>query len=112
MPAGTIVALEGDKIRPAEKGDNLFGVISETAGVVLGEASLHWSGRYVKNEFGGYVYELQPGPDGEKVMALKKIRITALTKNTSQETIAMNGMWSALPDRCISDVAKQSRQTV
>ncbi|WP_307893955.1 peptidase G2 autoproteolytic cleavage domain-containing protein [Bacillus swezeyi] len=72
IPTGTLVALEGDKIRPAEKGDHLLGVISETAGVILGEASFHWSGRYVKNEFGGYVYELQKGSDGEIAMVPKE----------------------------------------
>ncbi|ASB90027.1 hypothetical protein OZL92_11035 [Bacillus sonorensis] len=56
---------EGGKIRPAEKGDNLLGAI-------LGEASFHWSGRCVKNEFGGYVYEWQKGLDGQMVLFPKE----------------------------------------
>lgn len=72
IPTGTLVTLEGDKIRPAEKGDLMLGVISETAGVILGESSFHWSGRYVKNEFGGYVYEEQKDANGHTVMAPKE----------------------------------------
>ncbi|KAA6476151.1 peptidase G2 autoproteolytic cleavage domain-containing protein [Bacillus swezeyi] len=72
IPTGTLVTLEGERIRPAEKGDHLLGVISDTAGVILGEASFHWSGRYVKNEFGGYVYEWQKGSDGKMAMVPKE----------------------------------------
>ena len=57
IPTGTIVTLDGDKIRPANTGEYILGVISETAGVVLGEASWAWSGRYLRNEFGGLIYE-------------------------------------------------------
>lgn len=72
IPTGTLVTLEGDKIRPAEKDDLMLGVISETAGVILGESSFHWSGRYVKNEFGGCVYEEQKDANGQMVMAPKE----------------------------------------
>jgi len=54
---GTLVALLGDKIKKAEEGDAILGVVSETAGVVLGEQTHHWQGRYLKNEFGGNLYE-------------------------------------------------------
>ncbi|AFI27450.1 MULTISPECIES: peptidase G2 autoproteolytic cleavage domain-containing protein [unclassified Bacillus (in: firmicutes)] len=69
IPTGTLVTLEGDKIRPAKKGDFMLGVISETAGVILGESSFHWSGRYLKNDFGGYIYEKQKDANGQIVMA-------------------------------------------
>lgn len=57
FPSGTLVALHGDKIKKATETDTIIGVISETAGVVLGEATHHWQGRYKLNEFGGYEYE-------------------------------------------------------
>ncbi|MFC8151167.1 peptidase G2 autoproteolytic cleavage domain-containing protein [Bacillus paralicheniformis] len=57
IDTGYLVTLEGDKIRKAEMGDFLLGVISETAGFVLGESTFHWQGRYKKNEFGGLVYK-------------------------------------------------------
>lgn len=57
IPSGYFVTLEGDKIRKANAGDKVLGVISETAGVVLGEAAFNWQGRYLKNEFGGLIYE-------------------------------------------------------
>lgn len=52
-----LVALEGEKIRKAEKGDKILGVVSETAGLVLGGAAFYWNDQYVRNEFGGTVYE-------------------------------------------------------
>lgn len=54
---GTLVALQGDKIKKATENDDILGVVSETAGVVLGEQTHHWQGRYLKNEFGGNLYE-------------------------------------------------------
>ncbi|WP_329593701.1 peptidase G2 autoproteolytic cleavage domain-containing protein, partial [Bacillus amyloliquefaciens] len=52
-----LVALEGEKIRKAEKEDKILGVVSETAGVVLGGAAFYWNEQYERNEFGGLVYE-------------------------------------------------------
>lgn len=53
IETGYIVTLDGDKIRLAMAGDYALGVISETAGVVLGEASFGWSQRFLRNDFGG-----------------------------------------------------------
>ena len=33
------------------------GIISETAGVVLGGAGFYWNDRFLRNEFGGMIYE-------------------------------------------------------
>ncbi|MEK3800992.1 peptidase G2 autoproteolytic cleavage domain-containing protein [Bacillus sp. FSL K6-1234] len=57
IDSGYLVTLEGDKIRKALKGDEILGVISETAGVVLGGAGFYWNDRYLRNEFGGLIYE-------------------------------------------------------
>ncbi len=57
IPTGTIVTLEKGKIRPAEKGERMKGVISKTAGAVLGQATYHWQGRYLKDEFGELILE-------------------------------------------------------
>ncbi|MEC1437213.1 peptidase G2 autoproteolytic cleavage domain-containing protein [Bacillus sonorensis] len=57
IPSGTIVTLEKNKIRPAQKSEFMLGVISETAGTVLGSAEVYWKDRYLKNEFGGLIYE-------------------------------------------------------
>lgn len=56
IPAGTIVELVGDKIRPATD-SNFLGVISKTAGIILGDSWAHWAGRHITDEFGGLVYE-------------------------------------------------------
>ena len=57
IPAGTIVARVGRKVRPASTGDRILGVVSKTAGVIGNEANFHWSGRYVRDDFGGIVTE-------------------------------------------------------
>ncbi|KYD05271.1 peptidase G2 autoproteolytic cleavage domain-containing protein [Bacillus atrophaeus] len=57
IATGYMVTLEGDKIRKANLGEKVLGVISETAGVVLGESLFNWQGKYLRNEFGGLIYE-------------------------------------------------------
>jgi hypothetical protein len=59
IPTGTIVTLEGKKIRPCKEGEEMLGVISETAGVLLNAAGFCWQDRYLRNEFGGLIYEEQ-----------------------------------------------------
>uniref|UniRef100_UPI002FD8DE88 peptidase G2 autoproteolytic cleavage domain-containing protein n=1 Tax=Bacillus glycinifermentans TaxID=1664069 RepID=UPI002FD8DE88 len=57
IESGYLVTLDGDKIRKAQKGEKVLGVISETAGVVMGGAAFYWNDRYLRNEFGGIIYE-------------------------------------------------------
>ncbi|MEC1053583.1 peptidase G2 autoproteolytic cleavage domain-containing protein, partial [Bacillus paralicheniformis] len=57
IDSGYLVTLDGDKIRKAEKGEKVLGVISETAGVIMGGAAFYWNDRYLRNEFGGIIYE-------------------------------------------------------
>lgn len=56
IPVGTIVALDGDKVVKANS-DDILGVISKTAVVVAGDSTFSWQGRYLKDEFGGLIYE-------------------------------------------------------
>ena len=83
----------------------MLGVISETAGVILGESSFHWSGRYVKNEFGGYVYEEQKdakpyghGAKGKSGLSMKK--------TTLQEKRETSGTLSDSSTRYMSDAMR------
>ena len=57
IPAGTIVTLQQGKIKPANKGERMKGVISKTAGAKLGQATYHWHGRYLYDDFGGLILE-------------------------------------------------------
>ncbi|BFN03922.1 peptidase G2 autoproteolytic cleavage domain-containing protein [Clostridium tetani] len=57
ISTGTIVTLDGDKIRPCKENEEMLGVISETAGVLLNACGFHWQDRYQRNEFGGLIYE-------------------------------------------------------
>lgn len=49
---GTIVTLDGDKIRKAQPSDVPIGVISGTAALVANEKTFHHKGRFLKNEYG------------------------------------------------------------
>ncbi|KKB75353.1 MULTISPECIES: peptidase G2 autoproteolytic cleavage domain-containing protein [Bacillus] len=72
IESGYLVTLDGDKIRKAEKGDRVLGVISETAGVVMGGAAFYWNDRYLRNEFGGMIYETIIDDSGRKLKIPKE----------------------------------------
>lgn len=57
IPTGNIVTLDGRFIRKAQVNDIPIGVISETAGVILGDQMFHHKDKYLKNEFGGVITE-------------------------------------------------------
>lgn len=61
IPRGTAVVFEGDKIRPATKGEVPFGVVSSfpimagnSGGVDSGTV---WGGKYLKDAFGNFIWE-------------------------------------------------------
>lgn len=49
---GTLVSLEGRKVKPTQPGDNILGVVSATASIAAGDSPFHWSKRYLTGEFG------------------------------------------------------------
>ncbi|WP_313955782.1 peptidase G2 autoproteolytic cleavage domain-containing protein, partial [Bacillus pumilus] len=55
ISTGTIVTLRGGKITPAQSGDYLLGVVSNTAAVVLGESTFEWQGKYLRDRFGALI---------------------------------------------------------
>ncbi|MGG3432560.1 peptidase G2 autoproteolytic cleavage domain-containing protein, partial [Bacillus subtilis] len=68
IEASYLVALEGEKIRKADVGDKILGVVSKTAGLVLGGAAFDWKDRYLRDEFGGIIY--REVYDGERVITV------------------------------------------
>jgi hypothetical protein len=55
---GTIVALEGDKIRPATAEDEILGVISGTAMVIGDNAEWEWQGKFLTDDYGRIITEM------------------------------------------------------
>lgn len=53
---GYFVTLDGDKIKIAEPGDYILGIISALPAVV-GNSDENWRGRYILDEFGGFIAE-------------------------------------------------------
>ena len=62
---GLIQTIDGHGVRPANSGDQIVGVTSATAGVVLGEASFSWTDRWLKDEWGAFIYHDVPDNDWE-----------------------------------------------
>ncbi len=56
----------GKKIRKANSTDKRYlGVISKTAGVILGGAGFCWQGRFFRDEFGVIITQMIPDPSWE-----------------------------------------------
>lgn len=71
---GYIVTLDGDKIKYANDGDDILGIISGTAMVLGDNAEWNWRGRFLTDDFGRIIYEDREvtheaayNEDGEKV---------------------------------------------
>ena len=58
IPLGTIVTLDGRYIRKANTNDEPLGIISGTAGIILGDQMWHHKDKFLKNEFGVTLTEL------------------------------------------------------
>ena len=54
---GYIVTLDGDKIKYANDGDDILGIISGTAMVLGDNAEWNWRGRFLTDDFGRIIYE-------------------------------------------------------
>jgi len=80
IPTGTLVTLDQGFIRVAKDGDDMLGVISETAGSVLGESSFYWQGKYLRNDFGGLIYEEVTITEVNADTGLKTERVALLPK--------------------------------
>ena len=61
---GYMVQLNGDKLELAESNNKCIGVISNTNSFTADSASLDWQGRYLKDEWGRIIYEIDD--NGEK----------------------------------------------
>lgn len=57
IPLGVLVTLDGRKVRRAQDGDLILGVVSGTALVAAGDSPFYWGGRYLTGEFGEALYE-------------------------------------------------------
>ena len=61
---GYSVSLINDKIKIAEEGDIVFGVVSGNPSVVGDDAPMKWTGKYLKDDFGSYIRD----EDGYRVL--------------------------------------------
>lgn len=54
---GLLIALDGNKVRPAKKEEDFIGVVSATAGIRLNDSPFCWHGRYMVGKWGEPIYE-------------------------------------------------------
>lgn len=81
IEAGTVVTLEGDKVRKAEEGEYILGVVSKTYGVLGNSADFAWVSRFLKDDFGGYITE-----DKEIItVGGEELLVETLTSSTREE---------------------------
>ena len=55
---GLLVTLDGEKIKLANVGDEILGIISGTAAVLGDNYECEWNGKYLTDDFGRVIYEL------------------------------------------------------
>jgi hypothetical protein len=67
---GTSVVLDGDKIRPAKKGEDPIGIISANP-FIAGGVPLEWPKKYLRDEFGNQIMEEYK----EEIMEPKKEKV-------------------------------------
>ena len=65
IPLGTMVTLEGNKVRASNSNEDVIGVVSATAGIILGDSPFTWQGRFEVGEFGEPIFETIPDIDYE-----------------------------------------------
>lgn len=86
---GYIVTLNGRYIRKAQFGDEPLGVVSATAGLVMGDQIFHHKGKYLKDEFGVTLTELGEdifiNDDGEEITEMIEKPILNKDYDSSQE---------------------------
>jgi hypothetical protein len=60
IPYGTLVALEGDKVRVAtasDDGTDILGIVSSNPAVRAGGSEMHWQGSHLRNDWNQLVFE-------------------------------------------------------
>ena len=89
---GRVVALDGDKIRYANFGDEILGIISGTVAVLGNNYESEWQGRYLKDDFGRLIYEpyeykdIRVNPEtGEEIEIIKTGTRPKLNPNYNPE---------------------------
>ncbi|WP_096201882.1 peptidase G2 autoproteolytic cleavage domain-containing protein [Bacillus sp. FJAT-45350] len=62
---GLLQTIDGYGVRPANEGEQVIGVTSAIAGVILGDTPFSWDKRWERDEWGAFVYETVPDTDYE-----------------------------------------------
>ena len=80
---GHTVSVDGltGKIKIAEEGETIIGVISGTAGFIAGSASFSWKGRFKRDEWGREVYEQLKDENGNLLYADAETRSQIVKTN-------------------------------
>ena len=84
---GLLVALDGEKIRLANSGDEILGIISGTAAVLGDNYECEWNGKYLTDDFGRVIYDLvEEFIDGEHI-EFKEVEKEIIDEETNETRI-------------------------
>ena len=82
---GTLVALEGRKVKPTQDGDDILGVVSATASIAAGDSPFQWAKRHMTGEFGQVLYHDILDPDWQPMVTDPNWKRPAGTEATGQD---------------------------
>lgn len=87
---GYFVTMSGDKIRKAQPGDYILGIVSANP-CVLGNTDMEWQGQFLKDEFGAYLNE-------EFTETVTRTRYVPETDEDGNPVLDENGVQQEIPE--------------
>ena len=81
---GLLVTLDGDKIKLANTGDEVLGIISGTAAVLGDNYECEWNGKYLTDDFGRVIYDLVEEFIDEEHIEFKEVEKEVIDEETNE----------------------------
>ena len=84
---GLLVALDEEKIKLANSGDEILGIISGTAAVLGDNYECEWNGKYLTDDFGRVIYDLVEEFVDEEHIEFKEVEKEIIDEETNETRI-------------------------
>ena len=86
---GLLVTLDGEKIKLANAGDEVLGIISGTAAVLGDNYECEWNGKYLTDDFGRVIYDLVEEFVDVENIEYKEVEKEVVDEETNETRIEM-----------------------
>ncbi len=80
IPVGSLVTLDGGKVRLAQQGERILGVVSAAPAVLGNAAGLQWAGRWERDAFGAVVKRAVPCVSWGAVVHTETVEVPVKTR--------------------------------